>query len=185
MLFHQDVVVATLASGSKGNCTYIGDDRRGVLVDCGLSTRQILERKQALGLGDARIEAVLITHEHNDHIGAARVLDDRLAKLHGERVPFYMTPGTDLGLPRVCRPQLRVPVRPHEPFAVGRMTVEAFTVPHDTREPVAYTGHAGGVRCGVVTDLGRSTRLVERMVSQLDICVLEFNHDEVMLMDGE
>lgn len=184
MLFHQDAVVATLASGSKGNCTYIGDHRQGVLVDCGLSTRRILERMEQLGLSEARIEAVLLTHEHNDHVGAARVLDDRLSKIQGERVPFYLTSGTDLGLPRVCRPERRVHIRPDESFRVGRFTVEPFTVPHDTRDPVAYSVQLGDLRCGVITDLGRSTRLVERMLSQLDICVLEFNHDEEMLMDG-
>ena len=82
LLFHQDIVVATLASGSRGNCTYIGDDRSGILVDCGLSTRQILTRLDEVGLGAARIEAVLLTHEHTDHVGAARVLDERLRR-HG------------------------------------------------------------------------------------------------------
>ena len=184
MLFHQDVVVATLASGSKGNCTYIGDTRRGVLVDCGLSTRQVLERMDALGLGDVRVEGILITHEHNDHIAAARVLDDRLAKRQGQRVPFYLTSGTDQGLPKVCRPERRVTIQPGQAFSVGAFTVEPFTVPHDTRDPVGFSVQIGDLRCGVITDLGRPTRLVERMLSQLDIAVLEFNHDETMLLDG-
>ena len=184
MLFHQDVVVATLASGSRGNCTFIGDHRRGVLVDCGLSTKQILLRMEQLGLGEARIDAVLLTHEHNDHVGACRVLDDRLFKKQGQRVPFHLTTGTDIGLPRRVRPTERVRIRSGEPFRVGAFTIEPFTVPHDTRDPVAYAVQLGDLRCGVITDLGRSTRLVERMVSQLDICVLEFNHDLEMLMDG-
>lgn len=184
MLFHQDVVVATLASGSKGNCTYIGDHRRGVLVDCGLSTKQILLRMEQMGLAEARIDAVLLTHEHNDHVGAARVLDDRLFKKQGQRVPFHMTTGTDIGLPRRVRPTERVRIRSGEPFQVGAFTIEPFTVPHDTRDPVAYAVQLGDLRCGVITDLGRTTRLVERMVSQLDVCVLEFNHDVEMLMDG-
>ena len=184
MLFHHDLVVATLASGSKGNSTYIGDARRGVLVDCGLSTRQILQRKEDLGLGDARIEAVLLTHEHADHVGAARVLDDRLLKLQGERIPFYLTAGTDIGLPKRCRPQRRERVSAGVAFQVAGLTIEPFTIPHDTRDPVGYAVQQGETRAGVITDLGRSTRLVERMVSQLDICVLEFNHDLEMLMDG-
>ncbi len=184
MLFHQDVIVATLASGSKGNSTYIGDHRRGVLVDCGLSTKQILARMEQLGLGDARIDAVLLTHEHNDHVGACRVLDDRLLQRQGQRVPFHMTAGTDMGLSKRVRPTERVRVASGVPFQVGAFTIEPFTVPHDTRDPVAYAVQLGDLRCGVITDLGRSTRLVERMVSQLDICVLEFNHDHEMLMDG-
>jgi phosphoribosyl 1,2-cyclic phosphodiesterase len=184
VLFHQDVVVATLASGSKGNCTFIGDHRRGVLVDCGLSTKQILLRMEQLGLGDARIDAVLLTHEHNDHVGAARVLDDRLFKRQGERVPFHLTAGTDMGLPKRVRPTTLVRVASGDAFQVGAFTIEPFTVPHDTRDPVAYAVQLGDLRCGVITDLGRSTRLVERMVSQMDVCVLEFNHDVEMLMDG-
>lgn len=184
MLFHQDVVVATLASGSKGNCTYIGDERRGVLVDCGLSTKQIMMRMEQLGLGDARIDAVLLTHEHSDHVGASRVLDDRLFKRQGERVPFHCTAGTDIGLPKRVRPTTRVRVTSGVPFEVGAFTIEPFTVPHDTRDPVAYAVQLGDLRCGVITDLGRTTRLVERMVSQMDVCVLEFNHDLEMLMDG-
>ncbi len=184
MLFHHDVVVATLASGSKGNCTYIGDERRGVLVDCGLSTKQIMMRMEQLGLGDARIEAVLLTHEHSDHVGASRVLDDRLFRRQGERVPFHCTAGTGMGLPKRVQPATRVRVTSGVPFEVGAFTIEPFTVPHDTRDPVAYAVQLGDLRCGVITDLGRSTRLVERMVSQMDVCVLEFNHDLEMLMDG-
>lgn len=184
MLFHQDLIVATLASGSKGNCTFVGDHRHGVLVDCGLSTRQILLRMEELGLSEARIEGVLLTHEHADHIGAARVLDERLLRRQGERVPFFCTAGTDMGLPTRCRPTLVERIQPGQAFPLGRYVVEPFTVPHDTRDPVAYAVQHGETRAGVITDLGRSTRLVERMVSQLDICVLEFNHDVQMLMDG-
>lgn len=184
MLFHQDLIVATLASGSKGNCTYIGDHRHGVLVDCGLSTRQILTRMEALGLDGAAIEGVLLTHEHADHIGAARVLDERLFRRQGHRVPFFCTAGTDTGLPDRCRPQQTARVQAGQAFQLGRFVIEPFTVPHDTRDPVAYCVQNGQTRAGVITDLGRSTRLVERMVSQLDICVLEFNHDLQMLLDG-
>ena len=87
-LFSRDVQVAVLSSGSRGNSTYIGDGRSGVLIDCGLSTKQILLRMQELGLEDAPIDAVLVTHEHSDHAGACRILSNRLAKLRGERVPF-------------------------------------------------------------------------------------------------
>jgi len=184
-LFHHDVVVATLASGSRGNCTYIGDEHSGVLVDCGVSTKQILDRMVEVGLGSARIDAVLITHEHADHVGAARVLDRRLFKETGTRVPFYMTRGTRIGLHQNCIPTRVERVQAGTPFSVGTRRIEPWTVPHDTSDPVAYTVEIGQVRAGVVTDLGRSTHLVERNLASLDIAVVEFNHDVQMLVEGE
>lgn len=185
LLFHEAAVVAPLASGSRGNCTYVGDERRGVLVDCGVSTRQILHRLEAVGLGDARIEAVLVTHEHSDHVGAARVLSRRLAAREGRRVPFYMTQGTAAGLHPSCTPDRIEPVRAGAPFEVAPgFVVEPVTVPHDTRDPVAYTLGVGRVRVGIVTDLGRGTRLVEQQLAGLDVAMLEFNHDLTMLLEG-
>lgn len=181
---HDGLVVATLASGSRGNCTWIGDERRGVLVDCGISARQVLARLEAIGLGGARIEAVLLTHEHTDHVAAAGVLDRRLAKEQGSPVPFYATAGTLAAMPERIRPQ-RVAV-----IAAGAVipwcggTLEAHAVPHDTREPVAWTVTHGGARAGVVTDLGHAPRLVERLLASLDVAVVEFNHDEQLLLDG-
>ncbi len=183
-LFHQDVVVATLASGSRGNCTYVGTERAGVLIDCGLSTRQVFRRLDEIGLPDTRIEAVLVTHEHCDHVGAARILDERLRRRQGQRVPFYMTQGTDMGLSERCRPAQVDRIRAGEPFAVGQWVIEPTSVPHDTLDPVSFLVRIGEVHVGVFTDLGRATRLVQRQLARLDIAVVEFNHDLEMLMDG-
>ena len=178
-----------LGSGSRGNCTYIGNGRRGILVDCGLSTRQILGRLDAAGIGDTRIDGVLITHEHTDHVGAARILDDRLFKTQGRRVPFYMTRGTRVGLNPRCLPRTPTSITAGSPFHIPGTPVdwrvEPYTIPHDTADPVAYTVCIGDLRVGVITDLGRSTRLVEQQFSALDVAVLEFNHDVDMLMEGD
>ena len=183
-LFHQDVVVATLGSGSRGNATYIGTDRSGVLVDCGLSTRQIFRRLDEIGLGRPEIRAVLVTHEHSDHVGAARVLDRALFKATGKHVPFYMSRGTRHGLHERCVPTRVEKVQSGRPFQVGDFVVEPWTVPHDTVDPLAFAVAIGDVRAGVITDLGRPTRLVERQFGSLDIAVLEFNHDLQMLIEG-
>ena len=188
-LFHQDAIVVPLGSGSRGNCTYVGDGRRGVLVDCGLSARQIFHRLECAGIGDTAIDGVLVTHEHLDHVGAARILDDRIYKQQGHRIPFYMTRGTLVGLNPKCRPTRVERISSGTPISVSEhrtsWSVEPYTIPHDTQDPVAFTVCIGEIRVGVITDLGRSTRLVERHLSSLDVAVLEFNHDVQMLMDGE
>ncbi|MEZ4241338.1 MAG: MBL fold metallo-hydrolase, partial [Myxococcota bacterium] len=184
LLFHQDVIVATLASGSRGNCTYIGDQRSGVLVDCGLSARQVLLRLEQVGLARARIDAVLVTHEHTDHVGGARVLSQRLRDRQGRPVPFFATRGTASRVDARCSPGRFQPVVSGAPFRIGAMVVEPYSVPHDTVDPVAYLVGHRGVTVGVLTDLGRTTRLVERQVSRMDVAVVEFNHDVQMLLEG-
>ena len=183
-LFARDLTVATLASGSSGNCTYIGDGRAGLLVDCGISTKQILLRMDQLGLKDAPVDAVLITHEHSDHVGAARVLGDRLRKRSGRDVPFYMTAGTRSRVKPQCTPPAIEEIAPAERFRVGHLEVDPFPVPHDTVDPVGYRVASGCTWAGVVTDLGRPTALVAEKLRSLSIAVLEFNHDFELLMGG-
>jgi phosphoribosyl 1,2-cyclic phosphodiesterase len=182
-LFARDVVVCAVSSGSAGNCTYVGDGHAGVLIDCGVSTRQILARMDAMGLKDAPIDAVLVTHEHTDHVGAAAVLARRLAA-RGRAVPFFMTRGTAEGMHPRVRPDGIELIEPGTPFRVRHFLVDPFPVPHDTLEPVAYRVCVGGTSVAVVTDLGKPTALVTQQLRECDAVVLEFNHDEDMLMDG-
>lgn len=183
-MFRRDLTVVVLGSGSKGNATWIGDRSTGVLIDCGLSTRQILKRLDQVGLPDAPIDAVLVTHEHSDHVGGARVLCNRLRKRTGRSVPFYMTAGTLRGTHPKSRPDAVEEIVPGEAFQVRHLRVDPFSVPHDVRDPVAFRVGLDGVWAGVVTDLGRPTALVRRKLASLTIGVLEFNHDTRMLLDG-
>lgn len=184
LLFHRDVVVANLASGSRGNCTYVGTPDHGVLVDCGLSTKQVLQRMEHVGLGAARIDGVLITHEHTDHVASARILSDRLQKRQGRPVPFYMTRGTAANLNPRCAPGAFTPIAAGVSFALGALKIDPFRLPHDVADPVGYLISLYDVNVGVITDLGRATRLVEQQLSRCDVAVLEFNHDEQMLLEG-
>ncbi len=182
-LFARDVTVCVLSSGSAGNCTYVGDGRAGVLIDAGVATRQILGRLEQAGLKDAPIDAVLLTHEHSDHVGAAAVLARALGK-RGKPVPFYCTPGTRDGIHPNSLPDGIETIEAGRAFRVRHLLVEPIPVPHDTRDPVAYRVTVGDVPVAVVTDLGKGTALVARALRECQIAVLEFNHDEDMLRDG-
>jgi phosphoribosyl 1,2-cyclic phosphodiesterase len=175
--------VCVLSSGSAGNCTYVGDGHAGLLIDCGVSTKQITDRLRQAGLEHAPIDGVLITHEHNDHVGAAAVLARALTKRRGP-VPFYMTRGTAAGILPQCRPDGIELIEAGVPFRVRHLRVEPIPVPHDTRDPVAYRVDVGDAPVAVVTDLGRPTALVARHLRECHVAVLEFNHDEDMLMEG-
>ncbi len=182
-LFQRDVTVCVLSSGSAGNCTYVGDGHAGLLIDCGVSTKQILARLAEVGLADAPIDGVLVTHEHSDHIGAAAILGRALAK-RGRPVPFYMTRGTANGVPEACVPDGIEIIEAGTSFRVRHLLVEPIPVPHDTRDPVAYRIDVGDAAVAVITDLGRPTALIARHMRECHAVVLEFNHDEDMLMEG-
>jgi phosphoribosyl 1,2-cyclic phosphodiesterase len=173
---------ASLASGSKGNCLVAEAGASRVLLDCGLSPRETSRRLARLGLAPADLSAILVTHEHDDHVGHAYPF----AAQHA--LPVYLTHGTrraqeDDGAP-ADGVELRL-IEGREPFAIGDLRVEPFTVPHDAREPVQFVLGDGARRLGVLTDLGTSTAHVETMLSGCDALVLEANHDLDLLWGGD
>ena len=173
---------ASLGSGSKGNCLVAEAAGSRVLLDCGLSPRETVRRLARLGLEPVAIDAVLVTHEHDDHAGHAYAF----AAQHG--IPVHLTHGTRRAQEAAGRSsegvELRV-IEGREPFAVGAIRVEPFTVPHDAREPVQFVLGDGARRLGVLTDLGAPTAHVEQMLSGCDALVLETNHDLDLLWAGD
>ena len=168
---------ASLGSGSRGNATLVRWGDAYLLIDCGFTVKETQRRLARLGVEAGQLAAILVTHEHSDHLSGVAPL----ARRH--QLPVYMTPGTykakDLG----SLPALEF-IHGYRPFSVGGFDVTPVAVPHDAREPAQFVLRAGGKRLGVLTDLGSITPHVEDCYGTCDALVLEANHDPGMLASG-
>lgn len=169
----------SLGSGSSGNATLVEATSAGrttrLLVDCGFGLRHLDQRLARCGLAASQIDAVFITHEHGDHIGCAHALSRR------NRIPVWMSEGTWLATGgRDFEGRLNL-ARDGSPIAIGDLSLEPFTVPHDAREPLQLVCSDGARRLGVLTDLGHATPYVLARLAGLDALLLEFNHDADLL----
>jgi phosphoribosyl 1,2-cyclic phosphodiesterase len=169
---------ASLGSGSSGNGLVVERGGTRVLLDCGFALGDTAQRLGRLGLAPADITAIVVTHEHTDHLGGVA----RFAKRHA--IPVHLTRGTALALPLDFPASLVRFIDPHAAFEVNDLLVDPFPVPHDAREPVQFAFFDGASRLGVATDLGMSTPHVEEKLSRCDALVLECNHDAAMLEGG-
>ena len=168
---------ASLGSGSSGNALVVQSGRTRVLVDCGFTIQETLSRLARLGLTPADLDALLITHEHGDHIGSSAALARRY------RLPVYMTTGTRLAARDCLYPSLRE-FRGEEPVFIGDLEVHPFTVPHDAREPSQFVFHDGAVRLALLTDAGHVSAHMIACVDGVDGILLECNHDPALLAAG-
>src|ERR1700689_613641 len=186
MLLGMCVTVSMLASGSRGNCTFVASSRTKILVDAGISCRETFKRMKALGEDPQSISAILITHEHSDHVYGLAVLAKKL------RIPVFMTGATHAAWARAMRnqngekPQLEKFERfeSGHSFQVGDIGVRPFTIPHDAADPVGFTFRAEGIKVGVATDLGYLPVSVRDHLRGCDVLVMESNHDLEMLRVG-
>jgi phosphoribosyl 1,2-cyclic phosphodiesterase len=172
--------VAILGSGSAGNSLVVESGGRRILIDAGFSCREIERRCERRGIDAASLQAVVVTHEHSDHVRGA----DRLARRHGLKV--YATEGT-LAASRWTAEAKRqlVPIASGWPYEVGGFSVEAFSVPHDASDPVGLVVEDdAGCRMGLASDLGSWGPLAATRLSELDVLLLETNHDLEMLRTG-
>ena len=237
-----------LASGSKGNATVLSGGRTRILVDCGLSCRELFRRMRLMGEEPERLDAILITHEHSDHVGGVAVTARKL------KIPVFFTEGTHRAWMRWISPRRQLtyaqwleqcrkqaaerqaeaddpaeegepdendlaldssaetaesaePVETNneaepapakdptwlpaveyfqagEPFEIGDISISPFTIPHDAADPVGFVFLAEGVRMGFATDLGYIPPNVKEQLRELDLLLLESNHDLEMLRDG-
>ena len=167
---------ASIGSGSEGNGLVVEAGSTRVMIDCGFGVRDAAARLQRIGIAPESLSAILVTHEHSDHIGGVAAFAAR----HG--VPVWMTFGTrTVASARFDSIDRVYGFDSHEPFVIGDLEVRPFPVPHDAREPVQFVVTDGVFRLGVLTDLGMSTPCVEQSLSGCDALVLECNHDLAML----
>ena len=171
---------ASLGSGSEGNGLVVEAGGSRLMIDCGFGVRDAAARLARLGLSPADVDAIVVTHEHSDHVGGVAAFAAR----HG--IPVWLTFGTlTVTGERFAGVERVYGFDSHDTFGVGALEVRPFPVPHDAREPVQFVVTDGAVRLGVVTDLGTSTPAVEAALSGCDALVLECNHDAGMLAGGK
>ncbi|MCB1007948.1 MAG: MBL fold metallo-hydrolase [Acidobacteria bacterium] len=172
--------VVVLGSGSGGNAVVVESGGRRLLVDAGFSCREIERRMRAVEVDPASIDALVLTHEHEDHVRGA----DRFARRH--RVPVYASAGTLAGTRFAPEIAARVErIESGRPFEVAGFEIEPFDIPHDAREPVGFViADGAGRRVGLVADLGCRSRLAWGRLTDLDLLLLETNHDLEMLRSG-
>ena len=180
------VSVSLLASGSRGNCALVATSSTRILVDAGLSGRETFKRLHGLGERPEQISAILLTHEHSDHVSGLQRLATKL------NIPVFLTEATHHTYNRAVRDQEgRTPELPKaEHFAAGRsfrvgdIEVFPFTIPHDAADPVGFTFRAEGIKIGYVTDLGYMPVSVRNHLRGSSVLVMESNHDVEMLRTG-
>jgi phosphoribosyl 1,2-cyclic phosphodiesterase len=169
---------ASLGSGSSGNALVVESGTTRVMMDCGFSIAETKARLERLGLTPSVITGIVVTHEHDDHMGGVAALARRYA------IPVYLTRGCSQWLPADFPAVLVKIIDSHTPFAIDGLAIEPFPVPHDAREPVQYVFGDGAARVGVVTDLGTVTHHVVEKLSGCQALVVECNHDLDLLWAG-
>lgn len=169
--------VASLNSGSNGNCYYIGDEESVVLVDVGISCREVERRMSRLGLMLSKVKAIFVSHEHSDHIRGVPVLSKKY------NLPVFITPGT-LTRCKGIREELIRPFSSFESIPVDQLTVTAFPKWHDAVNPHSFIIKNQQVTVGVFTDIGAPCEEVKKYFRSCHAAFLEANYDEKMLSIG-
>ncbi len=175
--------LTVLGSGSAGNAALVATDGCRLLLDGGLSAKQLTNRLGTLGLQPDALDGILLTHEHGDHAGGLEVLCRRWPT-----VPLYCTRLTGDALRHSAGPESALARHAHwryfgggKEFVIGDLTVSSFPVPHDAAEPVGFVFHHGAAALGFLTDLGHATKLVIERVKEATTLLIEANHDEALL----
>ena len=172
------LALCVLASGSKGNAIYVSDGRTTILVDAGLSGREIERRLDSQGLRARDLSALILSHEHADHTQGVGVLSRRY------RLPVYITRKTDRAAFRLGKIAEKKYFECGETFQIAGLDIHPFSLSHDAEDPAGFTICSNGLKLGIVTDLGVVTSVVREHLKGCHALILEANHDDDMLING-
>ena len=170
--------IASLNSGSNGNCYYVGNHEEAILVDAGISCRETERRMKRLGLSMHMVKAIFISHEHSDHINGVAVLSRKY------NLPVYITPGTLQNCSLSLDEQLVLSFTAYQAVQIGNLSISAFPKFHDAAHPHSFIIECNGIKVGVLTDIGVACQHVINHFSQCHAAFLEANYDEEMLNNG-
>lgn len=175
--------LCSITSGSSGNCIYVGSDHTHIMVDAGISGKRIEQGMNQIDLTIRDMDAVLITHEHSDHVKGLGVI----ARKYG--IPIYATKGTISAIQSSSSvgkipKELFYPIVPDQEYQIKDITVKPFSVSHDAADPVAYRFEKEHEAIGIATDLGKYEEYTVDRLRGLDVLLLEANHDIRMLQVG-
>ncbi|MBP8192979.1 MAG: MBL fold metallo-hydrolase [Chitinophagales bacterium] len=170
--------ITSLNSGSNGNCYYVGNEHDAILVDAGISCREIERRMDRLDLSMSSVKALFISHEHTDHISGAAVLSRKY------RLPVYITPSTIRQAKIHIEKSLQQTFTSDEAIKIGSLSVTPFVKHHDAIDPFSFMIACNDIKVGVITDIGKVCERIIHYFRQCNACFLETNYDEKMLDEG-
>ncbi len=170
--------IASINSGSNGNCYYVGNDSEAILVDAGISCRETEKRMNKLGLSMQKVKALFISHEHSDHISGVAVLSRKY------RLPVYITPATLTSSRLELEHDLVNTFKAYEAVEIGKLAITAFPKFHDAAHAHSFVVRSKDITIGVFTDIGIACDHLKSQFAQCHAAFLEANYDEVMLENG-
>jgi len=173
------VQICALASGSNGNCYYVGNEQEAVIIDIGISNRQLKDRLDDAGLSLKKIKAVFITHEHSDHIKGMHSVSKK------NDIAVYITKKTYEKAYKGLHSNKAIYFNTGDSISIGSINVHSFAKPHDASDPVSFRIEINGLNIAVLTDLGSVTPVVIDHLKLCDAAFLETNYDYELLMNGK
>ncbi|MGD9115005.1 MAG: MBL fold metallo-hydrolase [Desulfobacterales bacterium] len=172
------LAVCVLASGSKGNATYISNGVTSILIDAGLSGVELERRLHSRGLNPTDLDAIIVSHEHSDHVQGVGILSRRY------KLPVYINRKTDDASPQLGNLHEMRPFACGAAFHIRDLNIHPFSISHDAEDPAGFTIGQNGISIGIATDLGFVTSMVKEHLKRCAVLILEANHDPTMLENG-